>query len=235
MHGETQYIVRRVVREAPGISTLHLSGENGAIPAFSPGQFITVYFPELGTPEGKAYSISSAPGEETFSITVRAIGEFSNRLCGMGVGDQLEASLPYGHFSIEREDSDVVMLASGIGVTPFRSMIFSVLRVNSSRRITLLHSVRTVEDAIFKKEFELLTKDHPRLALSYFVTRGEVPPATALARRMIAGDALMHAPEIENTEFLICGSIPFTRDMWKALRASGVSEDFLYTEAFFSH
>ena len=232
----TRYVVREAKEEATGITTLSLTDMSGAVPSFNPGQFVNVFFPETNTPEGKAYSISSPPEEDcAFSITVRAIGEFSNRLCAMKPGDTIHASLPYGFFRPEYDDSDLVLLASGIGVTPFRSILLHAARTNQKRRITLLHSVRTASDALFRSEFETLKQSHPHLALSYFVTRENVPSVVGLARRMTAADALNHVPSRRGSEFLICGSIPFTRDMWRALRQEGVSEDSLYTEAFFSH
>ena len=91
-----QYVVKEKTMEVPGVTTLFLTDEQDNVPPFTPGQYITVYFPELSTPEGKAYSISSAPRESTFSITVRNIGEFSGRLCSISPGETLLASLPYG-------------------------------------------------------------------------------------------------------------------------------------------
>lgn len=231
----TRYVVQEVKREALGVRTLFLTDASGTIPDFSPGQFINVFFPETHTPEGKAYSISSPPGADTLSITVRAIGEFSKRLCGMEPGHTIQASLPYGFFRPEYDDSRLVMLASGIGVTPFRSMLLNEARHRPNRHITLLHSVRTAADAVFRDEFETLKTSLPHLTLSYFVTREEVPPAVGLARRMTVTDALDNAPYREHAEFLICGSISFTRDMWKALHKEGVPDDSLYTEAFFFH
>ena len=76
----TRYIVRENIAEAPGVSTLQLSLANSTVPTYVPGQFITVYAPELGTPEGKAYSISSAPHEKTLNITVKDMGKFSHYL-----------------------------------------------------------------------------------------------------------------------------------------------------------
>jgi ferredoxin-NADP reductase len=38
---------------------------------------------------------------------------------------------------------------------------------------------------------------------------------------------------MDKTEILICGSIQFTRDVWKGLKNTGLSEDIIYTEAFF--
>lgn len=233
-----RYTVREQVSEAPGVASLSLVDERGDVPEFLPGQFINVYFPETNTPEGKAYSISSSPEEKTFSITVRALGEFSNRLCGMGSGDTVEASLPYGFFRPEREDSPLVLLASGIGITPFRSMLRHAALHTPRRPISLFHSVRTLEDAVFRGEFERVKTAMPNLSLSYFVTRESVPSsarAGITARRMESDDILKGVPSTEGAEFLLCGSISFTRDMWRSLKHAGISEDVLYTEAFFSH
>src|SRR3989338_3596077 len=92
------YVLRSKETEAPGVTTLSFSDESNAVPPFTSGQYINVYFPEAHTPEGKAYSISSAPDEQTFSITVRAIGEFSNRLSALRKGDTVSGSLPNGFF-----------------------------------------------------------------------------------------------------------------------------------------
>jgi len=231
----SEYIVSLTHRESPTTMTISLAPKEGNIPLHIPGQFINVYFPELDTPEGKAYSISSAPNGNNFSITVRGIGAFSNRLCALSVGETLNASLPYGFFSPAREDSDLVLIASGIGVAPFRSIILSVVQSPLRRRIALFHSVRIVGDAFFHDEFETIKNVYPELSLRYFVTREHGTFSYALPRRMNVVDVLSHIDNLDNPEFLICGSISFTGDMWKALKQSGVPQDSIYTEAFFSH
>src|ERR1044071_5893464 len=109
------YTVLGRKEEVPGVTTLHLAFPDGKIPEYRAGQFITIYFPELHTPEGKAYSISSSPLEKHLSITVKALGEFSNKIHSLKVGDTLLASEPYGFFYSEIEDSSLVMVAAGIG------------------------------------------------------------------------------------------------------------------------
>lgn len=231
-----RYTVREVVSEAPGVASLSLVDERGAVPEFLPGQFINIYFPETNTPEGKAYSISSSPEEKTFSITVRALGEFSNRLCDMRPGNTVEASLPYGFFRPERDESPVVMLAAGIGITPFRSIIRHAAFHTPHRRLSLFHSVRSSKDTVFRKEFESLAPSLPNFSLSYFITREDVSEiSNVVPRRIAPDDILAKTPDVSSAEFLLCGSISFTRDMWRSLRHAGIPEDAMYTEAFFSH
>ncbi len=230
------YVVENRTALTNAISTVTFELPDGSIPSYCPGQFINVYFPELGTPEGKAYSMSSAPSEGKMSITVRAIGKFSNRLCSLKEGDTLTASLPYGYFHSESEESHLIMLAGGIGVTPFRSMIAESLARDPSRKMTLFYSSRTNADLIFKKRFDELQEEHPHFDVHYFVTREKPISSSFGANRMTAENVLAclrgYRPD---QEFLICGSIPFVSDMWKGLRAGGVPEEAIYTEAFFSH
>lgn len=235
MEGDTfEYIVRSTHHESPTTVTLSLTSKEGSAPPHIPGQFINVYFSKSGTPEGKAYSISSAPNGTDFTITVRGIGMFSNRLCALTIGDTLHASLPYGFFYPEHEESDIVLIASGIGVTPFRSIIGHAAKINSSRKIALFHTIRTSEDAFFRNEFKVYKNESSLLSLNYFVTQEKNVLTNAIKRRMSADDILKSIDDLHNPEFLICGSISFTGDMWKALRQKGVSQDALYTEAFFS-
>ncbi len=244
------YTVREKISETADVVTLRLALQNklATVPPFIPGQFITVYFPELGTPEGKAYSISSTPSETTLAITVKAMGEFSCRLSSLAVGDALTASLPYGYFYTESEDTDLIMLAGGIGVAPFRSMICDVLTITaeqnspqSIRHITLLYSVRTVADIIFKKEFDNLQKKYKNFHVTYFITREKNIPLEMVGER-IDGENIKNIlkknsaqSEVNITEFLLCGSISFTRDMWHTLRLLNTPEENILTEAFFSH
>src|SRR3989338_5642077 len=143
-----EYQVLATKNEVPGVVSLDLAPVGRKIPEFPPGQYITVYFPELGTPEGKAYSISSAPGEDRFTITVRGIGEFSNRLVSMSIGDRVIAGEPYGYFYSESNETPLVMIAAGIGVAPFRSMIIENVRKNPNRKLFLFHSSRVLSDSI---------------------------------------------------------------------------------------
>ncbi len=222
------YVVRGNTRQNHDTVTLSLSFPDDRIPTYIPGQFITIYFPELGTPEGKAYSISSAPHEKRLNITIKAIGEFSNRLCAMQPGSRVLASLPYGFFCSENEDTDLVMIAAGIGITPFRSLITHACLYTPNRKLSLFYSVRTRNDCIFMDELPLRVPTHQ------FVTREATTNISATLRRMDARDILgVKAPD--GAEFFICGSISFVRDLWRGLKGAGVPEDRIYTEAFFSH
>ncbi len=230
--------------EAPLVATLEFSCSG--LSEFIPGQFIDIYFPEFGSKQGKAYSLSSAPIEKKFCITVKAIGDFSNRLFDMKVGSVVFGSKPYGFFYSEEEDTCLVLIAGGIGIVPFRSMVLQYLKNNPRRRIFIFYSSRAERDIIFKKEFNSLEKIYQNLHFEYFITRqGKVSQKTSSAMvlgridfakilKKINKSKEVYA-KIENKEFLICGSISFVRDMRRGLLKEGIPESAIYTEAFFSH
>jgi CDP-4-dehydro-6-deoxyglucose reductase len=222
-----------VAQETPRVTTLMLTKEDGTIPPYVAGQYLTIYRPEGGA-DGKAYTVSSAPCERRLAISVKAVGAFSNRLAALRPGDVIAGSLPYGYFYSESRDTPLVMLASGIGVTPFRSMIVESAVRNPTRPLTLFYGARTLAEAAFKDEFDRIAGCVPAFRVCYFVTGEPAMGVDIFAGRMDAGRVLGLAPDSANREFLVCGSIAFVRDLWRGLRAHGVSEESLYTEAFFS-
>ena len=231
---DARYIVQKNIPEAPGVRTLQLLLLGGAVPPFVSGQFITVYAPNLGTPEGKAYSIWSAPHEPTLDITVKEMGKFSRYLCSRKTGDEIEGSLPYGYFYSESPTSTLVMVAAGIGVAPFRSMLLSAVRNHPGRPMALFCSNRTAQDIIFKKMLDELQAANANVRVFHFLTR-EDATASMQSGRIRAHRILAQLKNEKNLEFMLCGSIAFVRDLWRDLRAAGITEDAIYTEAFFSH
>lgn len=226
------YTVKEKVQETHNVVTLKLSCGDG-LPKYCSGQFITVYFDDTGNAEGKAYTISSSPQEDTLNITVKGVGQFSHRLCAMKNGDTIEASLPYGYFYSESSTSSLVMVAGGMGVAPFRSMIMDSLARNPTRKLSLFISNKKIEDSIFKSEFEKAQSSSEYLKVYNYLTQEDSVPQEAIKGRIPVEDIINQTKHMHDREFLICGSIPFVRDFWKGLKQTGLSEETIYTEAFF--
>ncbi len=234
-----KYIVYNKINETHDVCTLHLISPHADVPRYIPGQFITVYFPELNTPEGKAYSISSAPSEHMISISVKTMGEFSRRLHTLEAGDTITASLPYGYFYSESVNTPLVLIAGGIGIAPFRSQIIDSVQNSPQRKISLFYSVRELSDIIFKKEFDELSAVNKNFNVYYFITRDRnVQKNNTLhniyTERISSEKILKNIQNTTETEFLLCGSVSFTRDIWRDLKTHGVSDNQILTEAFFS-
>lgn len=210
-------------------NTIRFIRDDGEPFSFLAGQYLNVLFNGGNVPGGKAYSLSSAPHEESVHITVKNIGNYSGKLCALREGDVFEGSLPYGFFRPEFEHTSLVVLAGGIGITVLRSIITDALHKNTTRPITIIHSARYEKDLIFIDDFESFAGSCSYVSAKHFVTREQ--SYRGIQRRILPEDI----PVMEDTEYLICGSIDFTRSLWRMVRALGVSPDAIYTEAFFSH
>jgi len=227
------YTVTETREETTGVVTLRMLSGNRK-PFFIAGQCITVTFADTPVSEGKAYSISSAPEEPTLAITVKALGEFSRRLCALREGDSFVGSEPYGFFYTEEKSTPLVLLAIGIGVTPFRGILLHALAENPKRDMLLCLGSRTVEDSVFKKEFDALAARFPNVRIRYFLSREANLPEGVEKGRMTVPRVLPFVTQPKEAEYMLCGSAPFVRAMKEGLLTAGIQEERIYTEAFFT-
>ena len=68
------------------------------------------------------------------------------------------------------------MLTAGSGLTPVMSMIRTLVRRRRDADVVLVHSSRTLEDALFREELAALDAHHPGLRVEHWVTgdRGRI-------------------------------------------------------------
>ncbi len=107
-------------RPYPMLVDLHLEAEEDF--EFQPGQYVTVRYEEVSRP----YSVASSPNAEDTALAVRHVpdGTLTPMLVDADPGHELELRGPNGEFLLEAPSSrDVVFLATGTGVAPFKSMI----------------------------------------------------------------------------------------------------------------
>lgn len=213
--------------------TLSLILSDGSIPSYLPGQCITVQAPCPNLRARRQYSISSAPGEKALTITVRAMGACSSKICSLGRGGRLMASPPHGIFPATQPRTSLVMLAGGIGITPFRSIIFEAVRQTPQRNLLLLHSAQTRQGLVFEHDLSRLSKTHRALRVKYFITREQVDTLEVQYRRMRTEDVLEECSDSAEREFLICGSTSFICGQQQSLRQAGVLNEHIHTECFF--
>ncbi len=227
------YIVKKVVQETKDVVTLFLDCDTSLVTKYKAGQFITVFFLETGHKEGKSYSLSSSPNETFLSITVKDVGDFSHKLVTKKTGDVIVGSFPYGYFYSESELSELLMVVGGIGITPCISMIKSIRSATPQRKITVFYSNKTNEGIIFRKELDKLSlQSEGNLIVRFYVTQEE-SCMHGKQGRIPAGDILSYCRTSVDQEIFICGSISFVRDYWRLLKNNSVSEEKIYTEAFF--
>jgi CDP-4-dehydro-6-deoxyglucose reductase len=110
--------VRHFVFEAPQMARLD----------FIPGQFVSLTDSVESREITRAYSIASAPGEgNRFELCLNRVddGAFSPHLFDLSPGDAVEMQPPLGTFTLRQPLRDSLLIATGTGIAPFRSMLKS--------------------------------------------------------------------------------------------------------------
>ena len=151
----TPYRVTSARQELSDVTTLELTPEHGAIPAFQPGQFNMLY--AFGVGEA-AISISGDPADPTRLIhTIRSVGAVSAALANTQPGTTLGLRGPYGTAGpcAASEGQDIIFIAGGLGLAPLRPAIRHTL-ANRARygRVTLLYGARDPSGLLYRTELE---------------------------------------------------------------------------------
>jgi NADPH oxidase 5 len=105
---------------------------------FDPGDYVFLRIPEIARGEWHPFTVSSAPENETLTLHVRSLGNWTGALRRLaearearGATERVEAYVdgPYGSPSAHIfESRHAVFIGAGIGVTPFASVLESVVR-----------------------------------------------------------------------------------------------------------
>ena len=72
-------------------------------------------------------------------------------------------------------DTPAVLIAGGIGITPFKSMIEYSEDEGLKTPLTLLYGNNSVEDIPFKQHLDTLSQENPMLEIMYVINN---PPPT---------------------------------------------------------
>jgi ferredoxin-NADP reductase len=139
--------------------------------AFKAGQSVdmTLLEPPETDAEGntRAFSIASAPHEPTLMVATRIRDTaFKRVLKSMPIGSEVKIDGPFGSFSLHNNAArPAIILAGGIGITPFRSMVLHACKEKLPHRILLFYSNWRPEDAAFLEELESLQTQNPNYKL----------------------------------------------------------------------
>jgi ferredoxin-NADP reductase len=135
---------------------------------FEPGQWVNVLLPPTIATEGnlkRSYSIASAPdATPRFDIAVTRVqgGPASTWLHAVEVGAVLSFVGPQGFFTRPAVGGPpALMIATGTGVTPLRSMMKASVSAGFIAPMWLLLGVRHEVDLLYSDEFGALAAAHP--------------------------------------------------------------------------
>lgn len=238
--------VARIEAESRNIRSIYLQPTDGAgLPVFLAGQHLPLRFTLDGEVHIRTYSLSSAPSDGFYRISVKREGLISSHLHEqIHVGDVLEARAPQGHFTVAPlERRPLVLLAAGVGITPLLSMLREVvyqgLRTRGIRPTLLLQSSRNLADQPFSKELDRLLEtagDAVRVLRLLSQPEADLQEGEDFdVHGRIDGAVLrnlLDAEDFDQLDFVLCGPGGFTQGLYDTLRELDVRDAQIHAETF---
>ncbi len=218
----------RLVRTLPlSDYTKHLEFEMKDLPRFGfvAGQWLSFKHRKADGEEiTRAYSIASPPGENNrFALCLNRVedGFMSNFLCDLHEGDEIECQGPFGDFILRPPMRDLLFIATGTGIAPFRGILQWLLADptrHQNKTMTLIFGNRTEKDIYYHEEFLDVAEKHENFRYLPTLSRGD--------ERWIGlrGYVQEHVPDIAagrtDMHAYICGldkMVKANRDLLKSL------------------
>ena len=134
---------------------LRLTMDEGPLD-YVPGQFVEVSVPGVGE---SPITVSSSPTQkEYFELVVRRIGNVTNAIHRLRIGDKVGIRGPYGNGAYPVEEAkgrNLVFICGGIGLVPQRSFVNYVLdNRDDYGEITVLLGTKCMAQRFFQSELD---------------------------------------------------------------------------------
>lgn len=227
-------------REEVAQGTMAFHFEKPAGWTFKAGQFIdiTLLDPAETDAEGntRGFSIASAPQEETLMVATRMRDTaFKRVLKTMPLGTAAKIEGPFGNLTLHNNAArPAVLLAGGIGITPFRSILFRAAKEKLPHRIFLFYSNRRPEDAPFFEALQALEKQNSNYKLIATMTGMEDSHKEWHGESGLINQELL-ARYLQNAVspiYYIAGPAGMVKSLHTMLNEAGVDDDDIRTEEF---
>jgi len=141
------------------------------LPAFSGGAHTVVEMDDHGTRRLNPYSLMSDPEDRSgYEISVRRDdgGRGGSLYMHRHVvpGMEMVLSHPVNLFPLDNRARKHLMIAGGIGITPFRSILLEMIRTGGLHYpVVVLYANRRPQDAAFLDELRELAREDPNLTI----------------------------------------------------------------------
>lgn len=249
-NGTRTFVVTKKVPESDVVTSFYLKPEDeGPLPPFKPGQYITVHIDHPHTPTSpRNYSLSDRVGEPHFRISVKREGKLaddapeglisSHLHDAVEEGHHVRVGPPCGEFTINPDDAvdrPVVLLAGGIGVTPLLSMAKSIVHANPDAPIYFLQAARNSGVHAFADEIRSLATLSSNMHVKVLYDApldGDIENKRCDDVGFVTTELLRRWTPFADADFYFCGPKPFMQNIHACLQELGVDETRVRYEFF---
>jgi ferredoxin-NADP reductase len=207
---------------------------------FKPGQSadLTLINPPETDSEGntRTFSIASAPFESQLIFATRMRDTaFKRSMKKIPLGTELQIAAPMGSFTLHKNPAKpAVLLAGGIGITPFFSIVRQAAHDRLGHKICLFYSNRRPEDAPFLEELQKLEKTNSNFRLIATMTEmaGSKEPWNGETGWINKEMLVRHLSGLRGPIYYVAGPPAMVTGVRGMLVESGIDEDDIRSEDF---
>jgi len=224
-------LVRELHELSPGVLHLQLAVPDAGLLDYRPGQYLKL---RAGDGLARSFSMASVPRDGLIDLHVRRIpgGAFTDGvLPRLRAGDSLEVELPHGSFFYRARDyRPLLMLATGTGLAPIKSILESLMDDPDCPPVSLYWGTRHARD--------LYLHDDIAGWAEHLYDFNYVPVLSRAGddwqgRRGYVHEAALHdLGDLSEFAIYLCGSPDMIRDARQAFLARGASADHIYSDSF---
>lgn len=236
-----RFRIEKAVAESDTIRSLHLAPTDGeALIPHLAGQHLPIRIAAEDELLRRSYTISSAPSDGYYRLSIKREGRVSTLLHDMREGDEVEALAPAGAFLIDAMERSrpAVLLAAGIGITPLLSMLRHIVyegdRTRHRRPVWMFRSSRTSAERAFDREIAELV-ERGQGTIHDVRVLGQPGPddegGYEAAGRIDMQLLKTHLP-FADYDFYLCGPASFMQSAYDGLRSLNIADDRVHAEAF---
>jgi ferredoxin-NADP reductase len=207
---------------------------------YKPGQFMewTLGHEHPDNRGNRRYlTVASSPTETNIRMGVKFYDKpssFKTKLLSMKAGDTLTASQLAGDFVLPEDTSKkLVLVAGGIGVTPFRSMLKYLIDKNEKRSVAVLYSCQTVDEIAYR---DILAQAEKKLGANIIVTltkKDKCPPNWKGCVGYISAEMVAERiPDFKERTFYISGPHSMVSATEGVLKKLGLPNSQIKTDFF---
>lgn len=220
-------IVLRVVAtelDSPSCTSVHFERPRGFI--YGAGDWLDLRFPTPDLAVGRTYSFSSSPTEDRVRITYKhGVSPFKRALAAVKPGDPLLITQSGSNGFRLSHRHPAVMIAGGVGIAPFRSMVLTALDTGTAMPLDVVFVSRD-GDIPFHSEMATWASRASQLRLHDIRTGSGVRLGTAALRPIVDG------AERGNPRYFVAGPPAMVDATLAHLVALGLDKDRILTDRF---
>jgi len=238
--------VERIVPMTPTVKSYTLALQDDAQIRFKPGQYVQLYVPKGEETIAKPYSIASPPDKKrAIELCIKRVeGGYVSTYCDRLVGgESFDIRGPIGKFYLrEPVDSDLIFLATGTGVAPFRSMLLGLFPIepgesawapyqfHPDRQVWLFFGVRHEDEILYESEFRRMAERYATFHFIPTISRPK-PPWTG-ATGYVQDHLAAQLRDPAGKQVYVCGLLPMIEAARAALKGMGFQREQIHYEIY---